>query len=170
VNVQSQDVELVRAAIDVAAVGLAAGELPIGAVVALDGKVVASAHTAERASGRLLVHADLLALQTADELRLPVGDRRRLVFAANLEPCLMCLGAAMSAMVGTVLYALDSPSDGAVALAGGWDRRAGDFPAYRLPAIRGGILAEASRALFAEYVRRFPDRGGFTVWAATLAD
>jgi len=106
----------------------------------------------------------------ADELRLPVGDRRRLVFAANLEPCLMCLGAAMSAMVGTVLYALDSPSDGAVALAGGWDRRAGDFPAYRLPAIRGGILAEASRALFAEYVRRFPDRGGFTAWAATLAD
>jgi tRNA(adenine34) deaminase len=68
---EMSDEDLMRVALAVAAEGLAAGELPIGAVVALDGVVIARAHTAERASGRLLVHADLLALQAIDELRLP---------------------------------------------------------------------------------------------------
>jgi tRNA(adenine34) deaminase len=163
------DEDLMRAALTVAAEGLESGELPIGAVAALDGSIIARAHTAERASGRLLVHADLLALQAVDQLRLSAQERRRTVFAVNLEPCLMCLGAVMSALIGTSLHALDSPSDGAVGLVRGWRRQEEDFPAYRVPRMRGGILAAESRALFGKYVARYPDRGGFTAWARTLA-
>jgi hypothetical protein len=59
--------ELVAAAIDVAGEGLAAGELPIGAVAALGDDVVGRAFTQERGLGRRLVHADLLAMTQADE-------------------------------------------------------------------------------------------------------
>ena len=51
-----------REALAVARVGLQAGEMPIGAVVVVDDEIVAAEHTQELTTGRLLVHADLLAL------------------------------------------------------------------------------------------------------------
>jgi tRNA(adenine34) deaminase len=108
-----RDDELVALAIGVAGEGLAAGELPIGAVVAMGDDVVGRAFTQERGLGRRLVHADLLAMTQADE-RLGRSRRPRpLVLAVNLEPCLMCLGAAMALGVREVLFALESPGDGA---------------------------------------------------------
>jgi deoxycytidylate deaminase len=67
-------------------------------------KVVASAHTQERRQRRLLVHAELLALDEAD--RVPGLKRPESVLYTTVEPCLMCMGAAMTTMVGSVAYAL----------------------------------------------------------------
>ena len=72
----SQDEFFMRQALAVAEDGLANGELPIGAAVVAEGRVIASAYTQERTQGRLLVHADLLALQAADRIR-PFPGRRR---------------------------------------------------------------------------------------------
>src|SRR5688500_7857362 len=95
-------------ALEVAAEGMLAGEMPIGAVVVLDDEIVGEAHTQERAQGRLLVHADLLALDLADRR---VGERRRrATLYVTLEPCLMCLGAAFTVRIRRVVYALESPS------------------------------------------------------------
>lgn len=99
------DDELLAAAIDVAEEALGAGELPIGAVVAMGDDVVGRAFTRERGLGRRLVHADLLAMTQSDE-RLGRSRRPRpLVLAVNLEPCLTCFGAAMSLGVGGGLRA-----------------------------------------------------------------
>ncbi len=57
-----------RRALRVAENGMACGEMPIGAVVAVDGEIVAESHTEELGRKRLLVHADLLLL------RLPIGS------------------------------------------------------------------------------------------------
>jgi tRNA(adenine34) deaminase len=65
-----------RKALDMARQGLEQGELPIGAVVVLNQEVIAAAHTREKTEGRLLVHADLLALEAADKLQ-PFPGRRR---------------------------------------------------------------------------------------------
>jgi tRNA(adenine34) deaminase len=62
------DERWMREALAVARQGLAAGELPIGAVVVADGVVIGAAHTQERRQGRLLVHAELLALDAADRV------------------------------------------------------------------------------------------------------
>src|SRR5262249_42127123 len=97
--------------------GMEQGNLPIGAVIVLSGRVIAAAHTAEVTEHRLLVHAELLALEEADRLRPFPGKRRDTVLFTTLEPCLMCFGAAMSFLVGSVYYALESPADGAVNLA-----------------------------------------------------
>ena len=88
--------EMMLAAIAAADEGMAAGELPIGAVVFMGDQVVGRAFTQEIALRRRVVHADLLAVLAADEL-LGRGPRRLpLKLAVNLEPCMMCLGAAMA--------------------------------------------------------------------------
>ncbi|MFB6391913.1 nucleoside deaminase [Polymorphospora lycopeni] len=103
--------EMVRAALEVAEAGLAAGEQPIGAVVVMGDEIIGRAYTQEKARGRRLVHADLLAMIEADEA---LGWRRRphpLRLAVNLEPCVMCLGTAMALRVDEVYFALESPDD-----------------------------------------------------------
>lgn len=73
--------DLVSAAIQVAEEGMAQGELPIGAVVDMGGRVVSRAFTRDISLGRRLVHADLLAMIAADEelrwgrARTPCGWR-----------------------------------------------------------------------------------------------
>jgi tRNA(adenine34) deaminase len=146
------------------------GELPIAALVVLDGQIIASAHTAERREGRLLVHAELLALEQADRLKPFPGQRREAVLYTNLEPCLMCLGAAMSFQLGAIYYAIESPSDGAAALAQGWQRDEELFPGYQAPEISGGLLREESIRLFQQWVERNPPGGPVWAWAQSLAD
>jgi len=162
-----EKMNFMRLALDVAREGMEHGELPIGAVVVLDGRVIGSAYTQELAQRRNLVHADLLALEAADRLHPFPGRRRAATLYVTLEPCLMCLGAAMSFFVGEVVFALESPSDGATALVQSWQRKTEGFPQYQIPTITGGILREASAELFAEYVERNPT-GSYADWARSL--
>ena len=158
-----------REALAAASEGLAAGELPIGAIVVLDDKIVGRAYTEERQQGRLLVHADLLALDQADRR---MGSRRHEArLYVNVEPCLGCFGAAMTVMVSTIVFGLESPSDGAVALAEHWDRHRDHeaFAGYRIPDVRGGILREATLHLFKSYVELQPSDDPMTIWARSIA-
>jgi tRNA(adenine34) deaminase len=157
-----------RAALRKAGEGLAAGELPIGAVVVLGDRILSAAYTLERTEGRLLVHADLLALEAADRIVPFPGSRRDCRLYVTVEPCLMCLGAAMSFFLGEVYYGVESPSDGATALVQGWQREEADFPNYRVPAIVGGVLRQEAIELFAEYVRRHSS-GAMWEWARKMA-
>lgn len=165
---QDEQHHWMRQALAVAEAGLSQGELPIGAIVVLDNQIISSAYTREWAEQRLLVHADLLALSAADRLKPFPGKRRDAKLFVTLEPCLMCLGAAMSFYVGEVYYAVESPGDGAVALVEQWQRKAEDFPSYQVPAIVGGVLRSESIALFQEYTRRYTV-GGMAAWARTIA-
>lgn len=158
-----------RQVLDLAAEALRLGELPIAAIVVLDGRIIARGTTSERREKRFLGHAELVALEEADRLHLSYEERRRTELFTNLEPCLMCMGAAMSFFLGGIQYALESPGDGAVELVKAWVRREQDIPAYQLPEVRGGLLREESIALFAEYVRTHPP-GPMRAWAQTLAD
>ena len=156
------------AALDVAAEGLVAGELPIGAVVVLDDRVVARAHTQERTQRRLLVHAELLALDAADRALGP--ERLRATLVTTLEPCLMCLAAAATARIPRVVFGLASPGDGAATLATRWDaERTDDIPQVQLPEVVGGVRADESRHLFARHCAARPDAtDGMTTWARSL--
>ena len=156
-------------ALEVARAGLARGELPIGAVVVADGRVIARSHAEEVTQRRLLVHAELLALDEAD--RLPDWDRRGATLYTTLEPCLMCLAATATAMVGRIVWALpsdaevvdsvtDAPSDGPPT----------QVPHLYLPEVSGPVCAEAAAELFRAYVDARADSADpFVRWAATLA-
>ena len=159
--------ELVEAAIEVAEEGMARGEMPIGAVVEMGGKIIACAYTQDIARARRLVHADLLAMTAADE---DLGWRPRthpVRLAVNLEPCLMCLGAAMALKVTDVYYGLESPADGASAVAATWPASP-DLPWYRAPVVIGGIRRAEVQDQFRRFCERAP-QSGFRRWAQTLA-
>lgn len=81
----------------------AAGDVPVGAVVLVDGEVVARRHNEREVSGDPTAHAEILALRDAAAV---VGERRlhAATLVVTLEPCPMCAGAVWAAQVGTVVF------------------------------------------------------------------
>jgi tRNA(Arg) A34 adenosine deaminase TadA/phosphoglycolate phosphatase-like HAD superfamily hydrolase len=129
--------------------GADADEVPIGAVVARwDGSIVARGHNEAREAGTRLAHAELLALQHAAVAE--GGSATDLVLATTLEPCAMCLGAAVEAGIDTVVYALDAPPNG---VAG----RLRDIPERRMPRVVGGVRSAESRDLLEQWATAHPD-------------
>lgn len=160
--------ELVGLAVAVAEDGMAAGELPIGAVVAMGDEVISRAWTQEHGQGRRLVHADLLAMKEADR-RLGWQPRAvPLVLAVNLEPCLMCLGTAMVLGVEKIYYGLESPTDGAARVGEVWRPARPDAVFSRVPESTGGIRRDEVRAQFERYAP-MARSAGLRAWAADLA-
>jgi tRNA(adenine34) deaminase len=156
-------------ALELARRGLDEGEQPIAALVTLDGEVVAESFWRGDQEPGVLRHPELVAQLETDRV---VGARRgEAVLYTTLEPCLMCMGAAASMFVGRVVYALDSPLDGAARVFAEWAPAAGhpfDRPAsYRVPEIVGGVGATEARALLEEYVAQEP-RTPAAEWARLL--
>jgi tRNA(adenine34) deaminase len=89
--------------------------------------------------------------------------------AVNLEPCLMCLGAAMALGITGICYGLESPSDGAASIAALWRPADPSMPFSRIPVLTGGLHRLECRAQFARYAQTAPD-SGFRNWARTLAE
>jgi tRNA(adenine34) deaminase len=148
--------------------GLARNEVPIGAVAVYEETVLAAAYWQLRPSYRLLEHPELAVLRRAEaSRRLDIAERAAVTLYTTLEPCLLCMGAAMSFMVGRVVYALEAPSDGASGVADAWQPALGhpaeDWP-YRIPEVVAGVGRERSLALVQAYVERNPDAD----WAKTL--
>ena len=150
-----------------AELGLAENELPIGAVAVLGGDVLAAAHW-QLGKPRLLEHPELIVLRAAEgSRRLGRADRARVTLYTTLEPCLLCMGAAMSFMAGRIVFALESPSDGASRVAEAWQPELGHPDSglpYALPEIIGGVGRAESLALVEAFVRSNPE----AEWARTL--
>ena len=102
-----------RAALDQARAGAAAGEVPVGAVVVKDGAVIAAAHNAPRDLVDPTAHAEILAIRAA---ALALGTERLddCELWVTLEPCAMCAGAIALARIARLYYAASDPKGGAV--------------------------------------------------------
>ena len=90
------------------------GDVPVGAVVVHDGKVIAARHNEREATGDPTAHAEILALRDAAASlgRWRLNDCTLLV---TLEPCVMCAGAIINARVETLVYATADLKGGATA-------------------------------------------------------
>lgn len=161
------EIKHMKAAISLAEEALEKGELPIAAVIVLNDKIIASAHTMEKTSGRFLVHAESLALEQADKLKLSFSERQNCTLYTTLEPCLMCLGASMSFFIGKICYALESPGDGAIEIVNSWNKNSKDLLNYKIPIISKNILSDESKMLFSKYVEKH-SKGAMWEWAKTL--
>ena len=82
--------EFMRAAIDEAKKGLAAGGIPIGSVLVIDGKIVGRGHNQRVQKGSAVLHAEMDCLENAG--RLTARDYQRAVLYSTLSPCDMCSG------------------------------------------------------------------------------
>lgn len=83
--------KLLEAAIDEARAGRAAGGIPIGSVLAIDGQIVARGHNQRVQRGSSVLHAEMDCLENAG--RLNAADYERAVLYSTLSPCDMCSGA-----------------------------------------------------------------------------
>ncbi|MBI1962678.1 MAG: nucleoside deaminase [Candidatus Rokubacteria bacterium] len=136
-----------RAALDEARRGLEAGEVPVGAVVVLDGAIVARAHNAPIALADPTAHAEILALREAGRktgnYRLPGAT-----LYVTVEPCAMCCGAALHARVARVVYGAADPKAGAVE---SLHRLLDDARSNHRVAATGGVRAAEAAALLREF-------------------
>lgn len=112
-NDNAKDVEFMRAALDEARAAERAGEVPIGAVVALDGALISAAGNRTIADCDPTGHAEIIALREAarktGNYRLPGAT-----LYVTIEPCAMCAGAMIQARIARLVYGADDPRAGAV--------------------------------------------------------
>jgi tRNA(adenine34) deaminase len=89
------------------------GDVPIGAVLLLDGGVLAQAHNERELTGDPTAHAEVLALRRGAR-RLGSWRLGDATLVVTLEPCAMCAGALVHARVARVLFATPDPKAGAL--------------------------------------------------------
>ncbi len=108
------DDELMVLALAEARAALEHDDVPVGAVVMLDGELLASRHNERELTGDPTAHAEILALRDA---AAKVGSWRLTgaTLVVTLEPCVMCAGAASQARVGRVVFGTADPKAGACA-------------------------------------------------------
>ena len=141
-----------RLALAEAALAVANGDIPVGAVVLVDGQVVARRHNERERTGDPTAHAELLALRDAAEV---VGDGWRLVEATlvvTLEPCPMCAGALVAARVRRVVFGAADPKAGAC----GSLYNLGSDPrlAHEIEVVHGVLAADAAGLLTTFFASR----------------
>jgi len=106
------DEGFMRAALELARQAGAAGEVPVGAVVVLDGEIVGRGYNAPISRHDPSAHAEMMALRDAAQR---LGNYRLVgcELFVTLEPCLMCAGAIMHARIARVVYGASDPKTGA---------------------------------------------------------
>ena len=106
------DHQFMQQAIEQAKLAALAGEVPVGAVVVRDGRVISSAFNKPISTHDPSAHAEMLALRAAaqseENYRLPGAT-----LYVTLEPCTMCAGAMLHARVDRVVYGAADPKTGA---------------------------------------------------------
>ena len=140
---------LMRAAIDQARLAEAAGDVPIGAAIAREGRTVARAHNRRIVDADPTAHAEMLAIRAAAEA---LGDWRLTgcTMAATLEPCPMCAGAIVNAKVGRVIFGAYDAKMGA---SGSVLNVTGCRQLNHQPEVFGGILENRCQALLQDFFK-----------------
>jgi tRNA(adenine34) deaminase len=141
--------EPMRIALACAQASAQAGEVPIGAVVTQDGRVIATGENRNRRDNDPTAHAEIVAIRAAcaalGQERLTGCD-----LWVTLEPCAMCAGAISHARIGTLIYGADDPKGGGVAHGA---RVFDQATCHWRPSVQGGVLAQESADLLRSFFR-----------------
>ncbi|MDX1593807.1 MAG: tRNA adenosine(34) deaminase TadA [Gammaproteobacteria bacterium] len=143
------DAAWMREALDLAARGAEAGEVPVGCVIVRDGEVVGRGWNRPIGSHDPTAHAEVVALREA-AARL---ENYRLVgttLYVTLEPCVMCVGAIVHARVERLVYGAADPKTGAIESA--FALLEGNRHNHRV-AVTGGVLADACGEMLRAFFR-----------------
>ena len=146
----TDDEAMVRA-LELARAAAGAGEVPVGAVVVVDGQVIAARANEREATGDPTAHAEVLALRDAATV---LGDRRLrdATLVVTLEPCPLCAGAVWAAQVGRVVFGAADLKAGAM---GSLYNLAVDARLNHQTEVIAGVRADESASLLTSF---FADR------------
>lgn len=145
------DAEYMQRALELAREAARSGEVPVGAVLVLDGQVLGEGYNQPISSADPTAHAEIMALrdaaQRAGNYRLPGS-----VLYVTLEPCTMCVGAIVHARVERLVFAAREPRAGVVCSQGSdLDR---DFYNHRVRWEEGLLAGESAELLQAFFRER----------------
>ncbi len=145
----ADDARWMEIALEEARAAAAGGEVPVGAVVVCEERLLASDHNRTRERSDPTAHAELLALR---EAAAKVGDWRltECKLYVTLEPCAMCAGAIVLSRIGRLVFAAEDPKAGMCGSLGNLvqDERLN----HRVP-IESGVLAEEAAELLRDFFR-----------------
>lgn len=149
------DEALMRVALEEAAQAALEGEVPVGAVVALDGKVIAKAHNRRENDKAATAHAELLAIESACKI---LGGWRlwQCDLYVTLEPCPMCAGAIINSRIRRVVYGTQDPKAGCAGSV--VDLFA--LPFNHSPEVVQGLLEAECRAVLQDFFAKLRRRSG----------
>ncbi len=139
-----------RRALELAQAGERLGEVPVGAVVVANGRIIGEGFNAPISQHDATAHAEVQALRQAGAM---LGNYRLedATLYVTLEPCTMCVGALVHARIARVVFAATEPKAGSLVSA----RRQLDNGYYNhVFAFEGGLLADEASALLSDFFRR----------------
>jgi len=144
-----------REALNEAVKAEAAGEVPIGAVIVLDGVLIGRGHNAPIGLNDPTAHAEIQALREAAQR---IGNYRLVnsILYVTVEPCLMCMGALLHARVRQIIYGCADEKFGA---AGSLYDLSRDSRFNHNIEIITGVLEEEGRALLQQFFRKRRGKG-----------
>ncbi len=147
------DSDFMQLALAHAREAIAAGEVPVGALVVKDGEVIATGCNAPIDSNDPTAHAEIVALRAAAQV---LGNYRLdgCELFVTLEPCAMCSGAMLHARLKRVVFGAADPKTGAAGSV--LDLFAKELLNHQTQ-VQGGVLAEESAALLRDFFRRKRD-------------
>ena len=130
------------------------GEVPVGAIVELGGRVIGSGGNCREGDGDPLGHAELLAIRQAAET---IGGWRLsgATLYVTLEPCAMCAGAIVNSRIDRLVFGADDPKAGFCGSLGDLVR---DPRLNHRVEVERGVLADESSALLREFFQRLRKR------------
>ncbi len=121
-----------------------ANEVPVGAVVVIDGEAVGYGHNQPMGTSDPTAHAEIVALRAAAR---HAGNYRLTgaTLYVTVEPCLMCVGAMVHARIGTLVFGATEPKAGAIEST----QRAHEHPSlnHRLTVVAGVLAGECGERL-----------------------
>lgn len=112
IKCSDDDERFMLEAIKEAAKAASEDEVPVGAVIVKDGVIVAKAHNRVESSGRSSAHAEMLAIEAAEE-KLGAKWLTGAEMYVTLEPCSMCAGALVLSRISRLVIGADDPKTGA---------------------------------------------------------
>jgi tRNA(adenine34) deaminase len=141
------DEEAMALALEEATAAAAAGDVPVGAIVVVDGRAIARAHNEREQRADPTAHAEILALRDAAAVlgTWRLGD---VTLYATLEPCPMCAGALVAGRVGRVVFGAADPKAGACGSL--YNLCVDPRLNHELP-VTSGVLAEDAARLLADF-------------------
>jgi tRNA(adenine34) deaminase len=140
--------DLMRTALDLAAMAQSAGDVPVGAVVVdPDGQVIGQGRNLRERDGDPTAHAEVVAIRGAAHVR---GEWRLTgcTLVVTLEPCTMCAGAVVASRLDRLVFGAFDDKAGAVGSL--WDL-VRDRRLNHRPEVVSGVLADESSALLRDF-------------------
>lgn len=143
------DIYFMRQAIKRAKKAASIGEVPIGAVIVKDNKIISSGYNKREKKNNSLLHAEIIAINRACK-KLDAWRLEDCTLYVTLEPCPMCAGAVINSRIKRVVF-------------GGYDSKAGvygsvfniaDYAFNHKYEVTGGVLKEECTALLSDFFKQ----------------